>query len=68
MIFKVTFEDGSSETVNAISFVQAKINAVGHFRDRLVVKIEAAGLSDLALRPVAGGQPSPLTALVGSGG
>ena len=68
MVFKVTFEDGSSETVNASSMVQAKINAVGHFRGRLVVKIEAAGLSDLALRPTAGGQPSILTALAGSGG
>lgn len=50
MIFKVTFDDGSTETVNASSFVQAKIHAVGHFRDRLMVRIEAAGLSDLAIR------------------
>jgi len=52
MIFKVTFVDGSFETVHASSPGEAKRLAVQHFRSRVFVRVEPAGLTDMAnVRP-----------------
>jgi hypothetical protein len=52
MIFKVTFVDGSSETVHANSPGEAKRYAVQQFRPRLIARVEPAGLTDMArVRP-----------------
>jgi len=48
MIFKVTFVDGSIETVHANSSGEAKRFAVQHFRSRVLVRVEPAGLTDMA--------------------
>jgi hypothetical protein len=48
MIFKVTFVDGSIETVQANSPAEAKRYAVRQFRNRIVARVVAAGLADMA--------------------
>jgi len=50
MIFKVTFFDGSIETVPASTPGEAKVFATRRFRDRVVVRVERAGLSDMMNR------------------
>jgi hypothetical protein len=47
MIFKVTFVDGSVETVHAGNPREAKLYAIRQFRDRIAVKVERAGLTDM---------------------
>jgi hypothetical protein len=62
MIFKVTFVDGSVEMVHAGASVEARLFATRQFRDRVAVKGERAGLTDMmhqrsgaALKPPARG-------------
>jgi hypothetical protein len=57
MIFKVTFSDGSVETIHANSPSDAKRYAAQQFRSRLIARVEPAGLTDMARgrRP----QPTP---------
>jgi hypothetical protein len=50
MIFKVTFVDGSIETVPASTPGEARVFATRQFRDRVVVRVERAGLSDMVNR------------------
>ena len=50
MIFKVTFFDGSIETVPAGTPGEARSFATRQFRDRVVVRVERAGLSDMMNR------------------
>jgi hypothetical protein len=60
MLFKVIFADGSSEAVQANSPAHAKTFAIQHFRDRIVLRVERAGLMDMAARPPASMvKPSP---------
>jgi hypothetical protein len=47
MIFKVTFVDGSVETVHAATPREAGLFAIRQFRDRVAVKVERAGLTDM---------------------
>ena len=47
MIFKVTFIDGSIESVHASSPGEARRYAIQLFRERVVVKVERAGLTDM---------------------
>ena len=47
MIFKVTFVDGSVETVHAATPREARLFAIRQFRDRVAVKVERAGLTDM---------------------
>jgi hypothetical protein len=51
MLFKVIFVDGSIEPIHANNIADAKIQATRKFRDRLVAKVEHAGLMDMAARP-----------------
>ncbi len=58
MIFKVTFSDGSVETMTMrTSPGDAKRYAAQQFRSRLIARVEPAGLTDMARgrRP----QPTP---------
>lgn len=48
MIFKVTFTDGSIASVHASSPAEARRYAIQQFRERIVVKVERAGLTDMA--------------------
>ena len=48
MIFKVTFVDGSVERVVANSPLDARRYAVRQFGARVVVRVEPAGLTDMA--------------------
>ena len=50
MIFKVTFIDKSFETVHASTPGEARLYATRQFRDRVVVRVERAGLSDMLNR------------------
>ena len=47
MIFKVIFVDGSVETVHAGTPGEARLYAIRQFRDRIAVKVERAGLTDM---------------------
>jgi hypothetical protein len=47
MIFKVTFVDGSVEVVHAATPREARLYAIRQFRDRVAVKVERAGLTDM---------------------
>jgi hypothetical protein len=47
MIFKVTFTDGSIESAHASSPGEARRYAIQQFRDRIVAKVERAGLTDM---------------------
>jgi len=47
MIFKVTFVDGSVETIHAGTPREARLYAIRQFRDRVAVKVERAGLTDM---------------------
>jgi hypothetical protein len=47
MIFKITFVDGSVETVHAGTPREARLYAIRQFRDRVAVKVERAGLADM---------------------
>jgi hypothetical protein len=47
MIFKVTFADGSVETVHAGTPQEARLYAIEQFRDRVALKVERAGLTDM---------------------
>jgi hypothetical protein len=47
MVFKVTFVDGSVETVHAGTPREARLFAIRQFRDRVAVKVERAGLTDM---------------------
>jgi hypothetical protein len=51
MLFKVIFVDGSVEPIHANNMADAKIQATRKFRDRLVARVEHAGLMDMAARP-----------------
>ena len=57
MIFKVTFVDGSVETVHANSLAEAKRHAIKQFRGRIVARVEPAGLTDMTNRPQAPHKP-----------
>ncbi len=58
MIFKVTFVDGSVETVHASSPAEARRFAIQEFRERIVVKVQPAGLTDMVnRRPQTGKTP-----------
>ena len=58
MIFKVTFVDGSVEMVHAGTPGEARLYATRQFRDRIAVKVERAGLTDMInLRPSATQKP-----------
>jgi hypothetical protein len=48
MIYKVTFVDGSIETVHANNPVEAKRFALRQFGHRVVARVEPAGLTDMA--------------------
>jgi hypothetical protein len=50
MIFKVTFVDGSIETIPASTPGEARVFATRQLRDRIVVRVERAGLSDMVNR------------------
>ena len=50
MIFKVTFVDGSVETVHASSPAEARRFAIQEFRERIVVKVQPAGLTNMVNR------------------
>ena len=50
MIFKVTFVDGSVETVHASSSAEARRFAIQEFRERIVVRVQPAGLTDMVNR------------------
>jgi hypothetical protein len=47
MIFKVTFVDGSVEMVHAGTPAEARLYATRQFRDRVAVKVERGGLTDM---------------------
>jgi len=47
MIFKVTFVDGSVETVHAATPREARLYAIRQFRDRVAAIVERAGLTDM---------------------
>ena len=59
MIFKVTFVDGSVETVNAGTPGEARFFATRQFRDRIVVRVERAGLTDMMSRRSRAAQEPP---------
>jgi len=60
MLFKVIFVDGSVEAIHANNMADAKIQATRKFRDRLVAKVEHAGLMDMAARsPTNPNKPNP---------
>jgi hypothetical protein len=50
MIFKASFADGTAEIVEALRAADARYLAIKHFPGRLVVKVELAGLLDMANR------------------
>jgi hypothetical protein len=50
MIFKARFADGGAEIVHASHPSDARFEAVKHFPGRLIIKIERAGLLDMANR------------------
>ena len=50
MIFKASFADGTAEIVHANYPADARYEAIKHFPGRLVVKVERAGLLDMASR------------------
>lgn len=56
MIFKASFADGTAEIVHALHPADARYEAIKHFPGRLVVKVERAGLLDMANR-----RPQPTT-------
>jgi flavin-binding protein dodecin len=60
MVFKVIFADGSSESIPANTVADARAYARRQFRDRVVARVERAGLMDMAMRPPASAiKPSP---------
>ncbi len=50
MIFKASFADGTAEIIQASHPSHARYEAIKHFPGRLVVKVERAGLLDMAKR------------------
>ena len=50
MVFKITFTDGSVETVHASSAGEARRFAIQQFRERVVLRVQPAGLTDMAMR------------------
>jgi hypothetical protein len=50
MIFKASFADGTAEIVHANRPADARYEAVKLFPGKLVVKVELAGLMDMANR------------------
>jgi hypothetical protein len=50
MIFKASFADGTAEIIHASYPADARYEAIKLFPGRLVVKVEAAGLLDMANR------------------
>jgi hypothetical protein len=50
MIFKASFADGTAEIVHASHPADARYEAIKLFPGRLVLKVERAGLMDMASR------------------
>lgn len=50
MIFKASFADGTAEIIKASRPADARYEAIKLFPGRLVIKVEAAGLLDMANR------------------
>jgi hypothetical protein len=50
MIFKASFADGTSATIQASHPADARYEAIKLFPGRLVVKVETAGLQDMVNR------------------
>jgi hypothetical protein len=50
MIFKITFVDGSVETVHASNPGDARRYAIQQFRGRIVARVQPAGLTDMVNR------------------
>ncbi|MEA2681320.1 MAG: hypothetical protein QOK03_3042 [Candidatus Binataceae bacterium] len=60
MVFKVIFADGSSESIHANTVADARIYARRQFSDRIVARVERAGLMDIAARSPANAiKPNP---------
>ena len=60
MVFKVIFADGSSESIHANTVAAARIYARRQFSDRIVARVERAGLMDIAARSPANAiKPNP---------
>jgi hypothetical protein len=60
MVFKVIFADGSSESIHANTVADARIHARRQFSDRIVARVERAGLMDIAARSPANAiKPNP---------
>jgi flavin-binding protein dodecin len=60
MVFKVIFADGSSESIHANTVADARTYARRQFHNRVVARVERAGLMDMATRPPASAiKPSP---------
>jgi hypothetical protein len=60
MVFKVIFADGSSESIHANTVADARIYARRQYHDRVVARVERAGLMDMAMRSPANAiKPSP---------
>jgi len=60
MIFKASFADGGDGIVHALHPADARYEAIKLFPGRLVVKVERAGLLDMASRrPQAKPEPKP---------
>jgi hypothetical protein len=60
MVFKVIFADGSFESIHANTATDAKTYARRQFHDRVVARVERAGLMDMAMRSPANAiKPSP---------
>jgi hypothetical protein len=60
MVFKVTFVDGSVEMVHAGTAREARLYAIRQFRDRVAVRVERAGLTDM-MNLRSGAVPKPRT-------
>ncbi len=50
MIFKITFIDGSVETVHASNPGEARRFAIQEFLERIVAEVQPAGLTDMVNR------------------
>ena len=51
MVFKVIFDDGSIESVQANTITDARIYSRRLFHNRVVASVKRAGLTDIAVRP-----------------
>jgi hypothetical protein len=61
MIFKVTFVDGSVEMVHAGTPAEARLYATRQFRDRVALKVERGGLTDMMNLRAQGATQKPPT-------